>query len=65
MGVGESKFAHGEREAREYLRDLYNTVLLKDIVKRLKISDVTGLENVTKFLFHNIGNPQQPWMRLY
>ncbi len=44
------------REAREYLRDIYHTVLLKDIVARLKVSDVTILENVTKFLFHNVGN---------
>jgi len=55
-----SKFSRGEREAREYLRDLYNTVLLKDIVKRLKIADVASLESVTKFLFHNIGNIVSP-----
>jgi len=50
------RFSQGEREAREYLRDIYNTVLLKDVVARLRISDVTGLENVTKFLMHNIGS---------
>ena len=44
------------RAVNEYLRDIYNTVLLKDIVKRLKVADVTSLENVTKFLFHSIGN---------
>ena len=54
------KFSQREREAREYLRDIYNTVLLKDIVKRLKISDVTSLESVTKFLFHNIGSIVSP-----
>ncbi|MCL2367300.1 MAG: ATP-binding protein [Oscillospiraceae bacterium] len=54
------KFAQHEREAKEYLRDLYNTVLLKDIVKRLKISDVTSLENVAKFIFHNIGSIVSP-----
>jgi predicted AAA+ superfamily ATPase len=46
----------GEREAREYLRGIYNTVLLKDVVARLGISDVTSLENVAKFLMHNIGS---------
>lgn len=50
------RFSQGEREVREYLRDIYNTVLLKDVVARLRISDVTGLENVTKFLMHNIGS---------
>lgn len=44
------------REVRQYLTDIYNTVLLKEIVTRLRISDVTSLEQVTKFLFHNIGN---------
>lgn len=52
-----SKYQNTERETNDYLRDIYNSVLLKDIVARLKISDVTTLENVTKFLFHNIGNP--------
>ncbi|MDR1979667.1 MAG: ATP-binding protein [Synergistaceae bacterium] len=43
-------------EAREYMRDVYNAVLLKDVVARLKIPDVNVLENVTKFMLHNIGN---------
>lgn len=47
-------------EVRQYLTDLYNTVLLKDIVARLRISDVTSLEQVTKFLLHNIGNRVSP-----
>lgn len=50
------KFTDRKREAKEYLRDIYNSVLLKDIVARLKVTDVKNLENVTKFLFHNIGN---------
>lgn len=54
------KFSLDEQETKEYLRDLYNTVLLKDIVKRLKISDLTSLESVTKFMFHNIGSIVSP-----
>ena len=50
------RFQITPKEARDYLRDIYNSVLLKDIVARLKISDITALENVTKFLLHNIGN---------
>ena len=42
------------------MRDIYSTVLLKDIVSRLKVSDVNVLENVTKFMFHNIGNLTSP-----
>jgi len=44
----------------EYMRDVYNSVLLKDVVARLKISDVNTLENVTRFMFHNIGNRMSP-----
>ncbi|NLA60492.1 MAG: ATP-binding protein [Firmicutes bacterium] len=46
----------GQRDAQEYLRSIYNSVLLKDVVARLGISDVTSLENVAKFLMHNIGS---------
>ena len=52
-----SKYHNTERETRDYLRDIYNSVLLNYIVARLKIFDVTTLENITKFLLHNIGNP--------
>lgn len=31
------RYGYGQKEAREYLRDLYNTVLLKDVVARLRI----------------------------
>lgn len=51
-----AKFKSSQREARDYLRDIYNSVLLKDIAARLKISDITMLENVTKYMLHNIGN---------
>jgi predicted AAA+ superfamily ATPase len=40
----------------DYLRSIYNSVLLKDVVSRLRIPDVMMLENVVKFVFHNIGN---------
>lgn len=54
------RYHYGPKEAREYLRDIYNTVLLKDIVARLRVADVNMLENVTKFLLHNIGNRVSP-----
>lgn len=50
------RFGDSKREAREYLRDLYNSVLLKDVVARHKILDVNNLENITKFMLYNIGN---------
>jgi len=44
------------KEIREYLEGLYNSILLKDIAKRLKVSDLMMLESVAKFVFDNIGN---------
>ena len=40
----------------EYLNGIYNSVLLKDIVARLKIADVMRLESVIKYIFDNVGN---------
>jgi len=54
------RYADGKREAMEYMRDVYNSVLLKDVVARLKIPDVSVLENVARFMFHNIGNRTSP-----
>ncbi len=51
-----SDFKLDKQQTQAYLRDLYNTILLNDVVSRLKVSDVSTLENVTKFLLHNIGN---------
>ena len=44
------------KNIHEYLSGIYNSVLLKDIVARLKISDVMRLESVVKYIFGNIGN---------
>lgn len=44
------------KNIHEYLSGIYNSVLLKDIVARLKISDVMRLESVVKYTFDNIGN---------
>ena len=45
---------------KDYLMGIYNTVLLKDIVARNKVQDITLLESVVKFLFENIGNIVSP-----
>lgn len=41
---------------KDYLSGIYSTVVLKDVVARKKISDVSMLESVIKFIFDNIGN---------
>ena len=40
----------------DYLRGIYSTVLLKDIVARNSISDVTLLESIVRFLLDNTGS---------
>ena len=41
---------------REYLTGLYNTIVLKDVVSRKKITDVMMLQSVVRFISDNIGN---------
>ncbi|MDR1168625.1 MAG: ATP-binding protein [Heliobacteriaceae bacterium] len=50
----------GNDEIRTYLDGIYNTVILKDVVQRKNIADVSGLENIIKFMFDNIGNITSP-----
>ena len=45
------------RELRDYLEGLYNTIVVKDIANRRKISDTMMLESIVRFVFDNIGNP--------
>ena len=49
------KIGLDEDDAREYQKDIYNTVLLKDVILRNSIRNVVFLENLTRFLADNIG----------
>lgn len=44
------KYQYGVSEAQEYMRGIYSTILLNDVVKRQKVADVNMLEAVTKFM---------------
>ena len=44
-----------EDDAREYQMDIYHTVLLKDVIMRNKIRNVTFLENLVRFIADNAG----------
>lgn len=54
------KYGYGSEQAKEYMDGIYHTILLNDVVKRLKISDVNMLESVIRYLMHNIGNRTTP-----
>lgn len=46
-----------DREASvQYLRDVYNSVILKDVVKRNNIRDVELLERIITFVMANVGH---------
>ena len=44
-------------QVNEYLRSIYDTIILKDVIGRKRITDVMMLESVIRFLADNIGNP--------
>lgn len=49
-----------KEQINTYLSGIYNTVILKDVVSRKNISDVSLLESIIKFMFDNIGNITTP-----
>lgn len=50
-----SNLRYAEEPARQYLEDLYNSVVLKDIIKRSNIRDVDLLERIIAYMTTNIG----------
>lgn len=44
-------------QINDYLEGVYHTILIKDIVRREKVRNVTQLENITRFVADNIGKP--------
>jgi predicted AAA+ superfamily ATPase len=46
---------YSDAPLRQYLRDLYNSVILKDVVKRYNVRDVDLLERIISYAFQNIG----------
>jgi predicted AAA+ superfamily ATPase len=42
---------------RDYIEGIYNTILVKDVANREKITDIPVLENIVKFLSGSIGSP--------
>ena len=46
-----------ESQRHDYLEGVFNTVLVKDIVSRERVRNVSQLENVIRFVADNIGKP--------
>ncbi len=49
-------FDYNDELIYQYINSLYSTILLKDIISRYNIRNVQLFENLTKFVFDNIGN---------
>lgn len=51
-----SNFPDDDSPKSQYLIDIYNSVVLKDVVKRNNIRDVDTLERIVAYAFSNIGH---------
>lgn len=49
-------FGLDEEMVYQYVGSIYNSILLKDIVKRHQVRNVEMLEKIARYLFDNIGN---------
>jgi len=49
-------FDLNEETIFQYLNSIYDTIILKDVIKRNSVRNVSLLENLTKYIFDNIGN---------
>ncbi len=60
--IGTSSFPYSlelkgqENELKNYLEGIHSTIIMKDVINRIKITDVMMFESVTQFIFHNIGS---------
>jgi predicted AAA+ superfamily ATPase len=60
MQYGALPIIDPDTEDKEFIKGqtegVYNTVLVKDVIKRLKPKSVSDLEAVSKYLYSNVGN---------
>lgn len=51
-----SSISNDKNLVRDYIRGIYSTIVLKDIIQRKKLSDSDVFEKVCKFTLSNVGN---------
>ncbi|MDR1824097.1 MAG: ATP-binding protein [Bifidobacteriaceae bacterium] len=54
------RFGLPESEVGGYLRDIFSSVVLRDVVQRTGIRDVVGLETIVDFACENLGRVMSP-----
>jgi len=52
-----TRFADNSLAHSQYLEGIYNTVLVKDVMTRKKLNDVTLVKSIASFLSSNVGSP--------
>lgn len=55
-GLPDADPDRGERYSLGYLEGVFSTVLIKDVLSRLKTDDVNKIRSIARFLYSNIGN---------
>lgn len=55
-GLPDTEPDRGDRHCLGYLEGIFNTVLIKDILSRLKTDDVNRITAIARYLYSNIGN---------
>jgi predicted AAA+ superfamily ATPase len=51
-----TRFTDNSRAHSQYLEGIYNTVLIKDVMTRSKLSDASLLKSIARFMASNIGS---------
>lgn len=59
--ISESSFPYAlelkkERDIRQYLDGIFNSIIIKDVIGRRKFPDIQMFQSVIRFMFDNIGN---------
>lgn len=52
-----TELAHDRKAITEYLSGIYHTVVLKDVIGRLKSADPMMLESILRFIYSSTGSP--------
>lgn len=55
-GLPDTDPDRGEKHSLGYLEGVFDTVLMKDVLSRLKTDEVSRLRSIARFLYSNIGN---------
>ena len=53
-------FSKSQSTGIDYLRGIYTTVIVKDVMTREEMNDSEALENIIRYLFDNIGSLVSP-----